>query len=293
MLIPILISFMAISCGNRGKISSPSSNNVSSNANSKVDSNVRINKDINNPGSESNTITSLRKISFSSPVEDQVSVDRVVEVSWTSLEENNILYESKLCTSNSCDGKCQDQFRSRLNKREIYLKSTIPQYVCVRGFLSAQDITSEWSISKKLSLHVAPQDILISDLATLDNTSEVNSMVGNLSANTTDNASIKFEIVKTTGTDFEYFTINNGNVIELSQSLSMLDVSKTVLTLEIMATDSQSQSLTKTFVFSVGAINTAPVNIELINNSILENQDSSLIGDFLVTDNAGDTHIFE
>ena len=291
MLIPILIGFMTISCG---KKLTQVSNSLPKNNTEKTSSNASVDKEGDDSGTEStNKIESLEKLSFSNPTEDYVSIDRVVEVEWTSLEIDKILYESKICSTTSCDS-CQDQFRSRLNKREIYLNNSAPQYVCVRATLSSQDLTSEWSVSKKLSYHIAPQDILISDLATLDDTSAADMLVGNLSTDsTTDNPLITFEIVKTADTDFDYFSIENRNAIKLSQSLNMLDSSKKNLSLEIKATDSESQSISKTFIFSIGSTNNAPTNIELTSDTILENQEASLIGSFLVTDNAGDTHSFE
>ena len=69
----------------------------------------------------------LPAVSFSQPSEDLVSLDRSVEVIWNSLNSNGILYESKICSDDHCHGQCQDQYRSNLSSRDIFLRNSDPQ----------------------------------------------------------------------------------------------------------------------------------------------------------------------
>lgn len=248
----------------------------------------------NKSDSNTSTLVELPEVTFAEPSEDLQSTEQVVEVSWNPIEIANILFESKICSENDCDGECKDQFKSVINKRQVYLNKGNSSYVCVRSLHASETVSSDWAISKKISLYTGPQNIEINQLNMLDRTTATDTILATLSTDIGSSPDlVVFEILATEDTDSEYFEIVDGNSVVLSQNLDSVDASKEQLILEIRATDSLEKVITEKFTFPIGMGNPSPFDIELTSTTITENQGPTLIANINVADDIQDSHTLE
>ena len=232
---------------------------------------------------------SLDTLSFEKPNTELVSQTPQVLVEWSSINFAGVSYESKVCPTSSCvDANCSDQFASSLTSRELYLNQFEPVYVCARAVNSIS--ASAWFSSPPVSLKFNPTDIQINDLLDLSKESAVGSKVGSLSVGD-EFDSFNFAIIEKERTDYDLFSLAGDRSQDIILDASLIDRSA-VMVLAIEASDGDV-SIEKTFLFSVGGAMVAPTELALSENMIPENIPSkALIGNFIVTDNAGDQHTF-
>ena len=137
-----------------------------------------------------------------------------------------------------------------------------------------------------------PKDIKILNPVILDANTSIGTPVGVLSVDgqlpADDNYS--FRLVEKDATDFDFFAIT-GNELILWQNLEGRTAS---LTFVVEVTNEKGLSLEKAFIFPMGGVDVKPSDIQLPLRVILENSEpESMIGNFIITDNAGDSHTLE